>query len=424
MADVGRRRLLVLDTSYALEAIRDRRLEASVTCRDLDGYFDHVWSVHPFATLVTSDAWGERSGPPDTYAIAPRHTLIEGKVGRWRALEPASGLNFLASQADMLRSLIALVRRERISVVRAGDPLYLGLLGWAVARACGIPLVVRVGGNNDKVFATTGQPLMPRLFRTRKLEKVVERFVLRHADLVAGANQDNLDFALANGAARERSTLFRYGNLIHPRHFVDPAGRGDAAGALADIGVSSGAFLLYVGRLEPVKHPDDVVRVLAHVRALGHDVKAVLVGDGRMGDALRDLARTFGVEASLVLAGSRDQEWLARIIPHAAVVVSPHTGRALSETALGARPIVAYDIDWQGEVIESGVTGELVPHGDVHALAERTAALLMDRSRAARLGESVRRRMAAMMDPELLNGHERAWYDRLIDRTVGRVPPA
>ena len=46
-------KLLVLDTSFTFEAIRQRKLEHSVTCRDLDGFFTHVWTVHPFATLLT-----------------------------------------------------------------------------------------------------------------------------------------------------------------------------------------------------------------------------------------------------------------------------------------------------------------------------------------------------------------------------------
>jgi len=58
------RKLLVLDTAYTLEMIQQRKLQFSVTCRDLDGFFDHVWSVHPFATLLTSDAWGPRYGRP------------------------------------------------------------------------------------------------------------------------------------------------------------------------------------------------------------------------------------------------------------------------------------------------------------------------------------------------------------------------
>src|SRR5215217_4500117 len=78
----ARPKLLVIDLSYTLESIRELGLERSVTCRDLGGFFAHVWSVHPFATLLTSEEWGPRYGRPASHALAPRHTFIEGKVGR------------------------------------------------------------------------------------------------------------------------------------------------------------------------------------------------------------------------------------------------------------------------------------------------------------------------------------------------------
>src|SRR5687768_9636398 len=82
-AGAGRpaKRLLVLDSSYSLEAIRQKRLEPSVLCRDLDGYFDEVFTVHPFATLVTSDAWAPKYGVPIATRLSPRHVFIEGKMG-------------------------------------------------------------------------------------------------------------------------------------------------------------------------------------------------------------------------------------------------------------------------------------------------------------------------------------------------------
>jgi len=45
-------RLIVIDSSFSYLAIKTRKLEHSITCRDLDGFFDHVWSVHPFASLL------------------------------------------------------------------------------------------------------------------------------------------------------------------------------------------------------------------------------------------------------------------------------------------------------------------------------------------------------------------------------------
>ena len=412
--DGPRRKLLVLDTSYTLEMIHDRKLQFSVTCRDLDGFFEHVWSVHPFASLLTSDDWGQRFGAPSVTELAPRHTVIEGRVGRFKALRRLFLPNFLLSQFGLLFALRRLIRRENISVIRVGSPLYLGLFGLALKRLTGIPLVIRVGGNYDKIFETTGQPLEPRLMRSRRIEKMVERFVFPRADLVAGANQDNLDFALANGAVPERSTLFRYGNLIDVRHYVDPAERPEDQAALDALGIEPGKFLLYVGRLEPVKQPDHVIETLAEVRRRGHEVKAVLAGDGRMRAVLKAQAAQLEVADAIVFTGNLDQQTLALLFPLAAAVLSPHTGRALTEAALGAAPVVAYDIDWQGEIIETDVTGILVPPGDQAAMADATARLLTDPDRAAALGQALRTRARTMLDPRALDAHERQQYRQLL----------
>src|SRR5437763_8167494 len=112
-----RRKLLVIDTAWTLEAIRDRKLEHSVTCRDLGGFFEHVWSVHPFATLLTSDRWGPRYGRPRTYELGSKHTVIEGKVGRFPWLKWFFPLNFMLSQMDLFLRLAGLIRRERLAVI-------------------------------------------------------------------------------------------------------------------------------------------------------------------------------------------------------------------------------------------------------------------------------------------------------------------
>ena len=416
-------KLLVLDGAYTLEAVRQRGQEAQVLYRDLDCFFEHVWSVHPFASLLTSEEWSPRYGKPQTHQLSPRHTFIEGKVGRFTWLKAIFPLNFLISQIDLFLRLRRLIRRERISAIRAPDPLYVGLFGLALARSTGIPLVVRVGANNDELRRFTGKPVNPRLLRTQRLEEAVERFVLSRADLVAGANQDNLDFALAHGARRERSTLFRYGNLIDPRHFVDPAKRPSNAELLAELGLEHQQFIINVGRLADtasVKHPEDVLQVLKFLGEAGLAVKCVIVGDGPLRSRLLQLAEELGVGDRLIMAGSRSQEWLAGVFPSAAVNVCPHAGRALSEGALAAVPTVAYDVDWQRELIETGKTGMLVEYRDVTGMANATKWLLENRDEAAALGRNLRARALEMLDPERLTAHEREEYRSLLARHSGR----
>ena len=113
------RKLLVLDTSYAWQAIRARGLEHSVTCRDLDGFFEHVWTVHPFASLVEQRV--DKIGRPEVHTPAPAHTFINGKIGRFEALRAFPKLNFLLGQTEAFAKLVSLIRREKISAIRAGD---------------------------------------------------------------------------------------------------------------------------------------------------------------------------------------------------------------------------------------------------------------------------------------------------------------
>ena len=406
--------LLVLDTSYTLEMIRERGLENSVLCRDLDGFFGHVWSVHPFATLLTSPGWSPRFGQPVTHELGERHTFIEGKVGRFKALVWLFPLNFLLSQAGLFLKLLALIRRENVRVIRVGDPLYLGLFGLALARLSGARLVIRINANNERVRQDTGAPIFPRLFRSTDLERRVERFVLPRADLVAAPNQDNVDYAVAFGARPDRVTIFRYGNLIADAHLADPQDRKFDKDLFDRLRIRPEQYVLCVSRLMPLKFPEDVLESFAAVRSEGFDVDLVFCGDGPLQEGLERQARELGVTEHVRFVGNQNQSALAQLNAFAGAVVSPLTGRALSESALGAAPIVAYDLDWQGDLIETGKTGELVPFRHPELLAMGVVKMLSDRDYARRMGRAVRERALEMLDPEALNEHERSAYAGLL----------
>lgn len=408
--------LLVLDASYTLEMIHERGIENSVLCRDLDGYFRHVWSVHPFASLLTSDNWAARYGAPVTREMSERHTFIEGKIGRFGLLKRFFAINFLLAQAGLFRRLRHLIEREGVKVIRAGDPLYLGLFGLALARITGVPLVIRVNGNNQRVRATTGAPLYPRLFRFQKLEERIERFVLPRADMVVAPNQENADYAVSFGARPDRVTLFRYGNLLADEHLAPPERRPLDAALFERLGIAPKKYLLSVARLTDVKFVDDAVEAFAKVRESGFDVDLVYAGDGPMRPQLEDRARALGVAEHVHFIGNQNQRSLAQLNAYAAAVLSPSTGRALSESALGAAPIVAYDIDWQGELIETGRTGELIPFRRSDLLATGAVKMLADPDYAERVGRAARARALEMLNPAELNEHERREYSKLLAR--------
>jgi len=412
---VNIKKLIVLDTSYSLERIIQLKLEFSVICRDLDNFFEHVWTVHPFASLVTSAEWCYKYGFPKVYKLNSSHTFIEGKVGIFNFLRFFKVLNFIFSQIHIFFYLVRLIHKEKITIIRTGSPLYLGLFGWALSRWCKIPFVIRIGGNHDKIYSVNRKPI-EKIFFHRKIEKIIEHFTFRRADLVAGANQDNLNFALMNGARLKYSTLFRYGNLIDKRHFLNPSERKGGEDFLKKFGIEIKKYILYIGRLEIVKHPDHVIKVLSDIRQRGFDLKAVFVGDGKLKSSLIELASNLGLAEHTLFIGNIDQDCLSKIIPLATVIISPHTGRALSEAALGGVPIIAYDVDWQGELIQTGVTGELVPYLNYKKMVSSLEKFLNNPLYASTMGNAVRKRTVEMMDPATLNQHEREQYSATLNR--------
>lgn len=420
MGDTVTRKLLVLDSAYTHRMMAERKILTNITCRDASGYFERVWTVHPVASLLLPETDKDRFGSPEFIRVSEVHTIIEGKIGRFRWLRRAPRLNFLLAQLQLVRMLLRLVRRERVSLIRSEDPLYNGLVALFLSWWRRLPLVIGVFGNPGEHRRQTGRPIMPRLFRSTSSEERVERFVLRRADCAIAQNEDNRQFIVDQGVRPERTEIFRLGNLLHPVHFTDPHERPGGDEELEKLGAYGVPSMIVITRLESLKFPDHVVLAAASLKRRGRPVKALMVGDGTMRGELERLAESLQVSDQIVFCGNRDQEWLACVLPRVSVIVSPGMGRALAEAALAGVPAAAYDIDWQPDLVETGVTGELVPYLDSEAMADAVERLLDDPAGSRRMGAALRRRTLEMMDPAKIEETQIAVYDALIR---GAYPP-
>ena len=404
--------ILILDMSYTLGMFRDRNLMEALESRKLGGYFQNVISVHPLAGLFFSG--DERYGAPKITSIDAHHLFIEGKLGRYKWLRFLPPINFILSQFNLIFCILLYARKNSIEIIRIGDPYYLGIIGVILKYILKIPLVIRVCFRYDEVVRATGKPVMPRLFLFRFIEKIIERKVFERCDLNAGANEDNMLYGIENGARKNCSTIFRYGNLIHKKHWLDPAERKNCDEFLHQFNLLDIQFLITVSRFDPVKYIEHTVLVLAELLRRGHVVKAVIVGDGPTKNQIEKLAENLGVTDSLILCGNQNQEWIADILPRASIIISPHMGRALTEAALAGVPIVAYDYDWQREVVINDVTGYLVPHKDWLGMSDMAERLLKNNQSAKWMGQNARKKVFDMMNPNKLEKHEIAEYEKLL----------
>ena len=213
-----------------------------------------------------------------------------------------------------------------------------------------------------------------------------------------------------------RRTRILYGGADPLRYRPDPGARR--------------AGVLFVGRLTPHKGVDVLIQ------AMPPDVPLTILGseghDHRPPE--RDypsLLRSLAVGRRVQFLGAVDDEELARQYRTAAVLVIPSVERtcygrrivvsellglvALEAMASGT-PVIASRLGGLPEIVEDGVTGYLVPPGDVSTLRERLTQVLADPAAAARLGSSAREAVLAKWTWDRCADRCLAAYRELLDR--------
>jgi glycosyltransferase involved in cell wall biosynthesis len=309
----------------------------------------------------------------------------------------------------LLAQTVALIRRHRISVVRARNAYLAGALGTMAGRITGVPVVVSLGGDNR-----LAQRLLGRYYGgSPAISFRLEEFSLRRADRVFCVNDFTRRYAIRLGTRPERTRLVPH--RVDVPMFAAPV---DSAAARETLGLSDRPVVLFVGRLERDKQVDVLVEALPLILREQPNTSFVFLGDGSLRPDLEARCRQLGVEKAAHFPGFQPKERVARYMAAASVVWIPMSGFVIYEAAAAAKPILAYDVEWHSEFIESGKTGILVKDRDVPQTAEAVLVLLQDPERAQQLGLNARTKLQAEYDPRLIAGQEIDAYQELLDSRV------
>ena len=406
-------KLLYIDSSYTEESIREKGLLHVLDSRLLEGYFTKVWSAHPLNVNVHDTKNRNSYGPPTFNPVTANHIFIGGRLGRFWLLRYFRRLNGFLSLCSFIFTLMLLARREKIKIIRAGDPLLCGLIGACIAKTVGAQLAIRVCADNDMIRKSTGLPMLERFGLSHHWEHLLEKFVMKQAKIIFVPSNAYKDFALRKGAEESQIVKVPYSAFVDPIHLTAPSERISGLDKRVEEIFAHRPLLGCIGRLSAMKKVTDTVEVLRQVRVFGIDARLCLVGDGPQRNELAEQARTAGIEQFVIFLGNVDQKTLASIIPCFDVILSPLTGRALLEVAVGGAAVVAYDLDWQGELIQDGRNGLLVPAGDTEKMAVAAQRLLVDKVFANKLADNLRNDVLEQFKSKIALARERSGYDLL-----------
>jgi glycosyltransferase involved in cell wall biosynthesis len=163
-----------------------------------------------------------------------------------------------------------------------------------------------------------------------------------------------------------------------------------------------------VGTLHEVKGQRYLIDALARLAERGVDVAVTFIGDGEDRAALAAQVAAAGLDARVTFAGQRRRAEVLERLARTDVLVAPSVPTAegkreglpvvLIEALAAGVPAVASDLSGIPELIETDVTGILVPPGDGAAIADALERLARDPALRARLAANGRARVAAEFD--------------------------
>jgi glycosyltransferase involved in cell wall biosynthesis len=276
-----------------------------------------------------------------------------------------------------------------------------GVLGRIAARMRRVPAVVHT---------VHGMPVHDLMgVAQRRVLLAAERAAARCADSVICVCDDNLREALALKIAKPEQLRVVVSG-------VDESGvsGGDGARLRAELGIPMDAPVVgSVTRLMEQKAPLDLVAAMRIVLEQRRDAHCIIAGEGPLYDAVVRAAH--GADRIHVLGFRSD---IPDIV--AATDVAAYSslweglGRALTETVLAGRPVVATAVNGVPDLVVDGVTGYLVPPRVPELLAQRTLDVLALPDRGQAMGAAGATRTRGKYDiPQMIAGIDATYRDCL-----------
>ena len=151
--------------------------------------------------------------------------------------------------------------------------------------------------------------------------------------------------------------------------------------------------ILCTGELNANKNQTTLVSAAALLKDEIPRLKILLAGNGPKEQALREQIHAEGLDGIVRLIGYRTD--LERVVPAVDLVVScsKREGMPLNiiEAMLCGKPVVASHNRGHDELVRDGVTGRLLPFGDVPAFAAAIRSVYRNAAQTAAMGQNGRR---------------------------------
>jgi len=262
-----------------------------------------------------------------------------------------------------------LIQREKFDVVHTHESK-AGIISRVAARLAGCPRVI---------FGLHGVPFNDPTSRLGQLLFLAaEGLTMWAADQVVSVSREALGHYHAQNLARDLPHQVVYSGVELDR-FVNADSKRLRAEARDEFGIPADATaLLNVGRFSVAKAQRYTIEAFARLREDHPDLKLVLVGEGTELENCKALCRKLNVEDDVIFAGYQADVVKMYALADVNVLTSLIEGlpRVVVEASLCKLPTACFDVPGVKEVIQDGVSGDVVASEDLDGLTKRIAGLL------------------------------------------------
>ncbi|QOP45836.1 glycosyltransferase family 4 protein [Sulfurimonas paralvinellae] len=365
--------LYIVPSDY--DSLKQKGVIDLILQRDEGGFFNKVFTLHPFTK--------------NNKVIKLKENNIIFEYG-WK-----SSLDFLNKFriTKIFRTLIILlklififpfiIKKEKISIIRATDPYYMGLIALYYSKLLKIPFIVSVHSDYDKGAELGGQTF--KVLGSRKIAKQIEKFVYKKADLILPISnylkrkiidqyeidENNID-VFYHGVSFENFDNTKFLNIKEIFNIDKPY------------------ILGYIARLSKEKQCLDILYITKELVKMRNDFCILVAGNGPEYNYMNSFIKKNNLENNIKLIGFQSKNIVFTIKKQSNINICLLDGFSLIEACASGKPVIAYDTEWHSELIKDNTSGLLVKENDIKEMVNKIDYLLNNEKLSHKLGKYAR----------------------------------
>jgi glycosyltransferase involved in cell wall biosynthesis len=386
------------------DELKAKGVESMIFERDEGGFFKKVITIHPFSNKTRVIVLNQTH---EIHEIG--FDLIPGS-DRFRLLK------YLQSPLHFFRvvwTVVRLCKASRIDMIRANDPFWMGFFALIASRFCDIPFCVSIHADYDKIMEVNPDITISKVFGSYQLAKRMSRIVFSRATLIMPISQWLAKKIAQWGAESEKIQLIRHGINLAPFNFHPKKNIRKFFGI-----DDSKKIVSVVARVAKDKYIYDVLKIARSLANRRDDFVIIIAGGGREENRIRtEVSLDDVLKKCIVVSGFQPRDICLDLGCAAEVSICLLAGFSLIEACASGRPVVAYDVEWQSELIENEVTGFLVSENDFAAAAEKVDWLFDNPIEAAVMGKNARARVFEQHSFENASATKIKCYEQILLKT-------